>query len=130
MRTILLLAIFIPVTSGLADSHSDSSPVAPPGFDLFLKNHRDKSFKIKIPIKQDRKPTMQEIEPGSYQEKKLKAAMYRLKQACNLREQPSTDAHILNTVPKHKKIWVEHHNIYWGKVYRKNGIAFINRVCL
>tara|TARA_B100000749_G_scaffold280223_1_gene275365 strand:+ start:65994 stop:66359 length:366 start_codon:yes stop_codon:yes gene_type:complete len=112
------------------EGSNDHPDIAPPGFEEFLENNKDKSFKLRVPIRKDRKPTMHEVENGSEKEKKLKAAMYKLKSKCNLRNKPTEKSAVLNVLPSNRSIWVEHHDIFWGKVYRKKGIAFIHRSCL
>ncbi|MEZ4872133.1 MAG: hypothetical protein R2827_07780 [Bdellovibrionales bacterium] len=130
----LLIGILIFFGGSLFSYAQDSAnhpDIAPPGFDQYLKNHKNSSFKVKVPIKQGRAPSMQEIKPGTRDEViKLKSAMYKMKQDCSLKGQPNSTSSTVSVVRKNRKVWVEHYDVDWGKVYRKKGVAYIDRQCL
>ena len=60
---------------------------------------------------------------------KLKNGMFSMKQDCPMTTEPGGGT-AAGKASKGTKLWVEHHDSKWAKIYKKSGPAYISRDCL
>lgn len=59
-----------------------------------------------------------------------KAGMQTLESTCEMKTKPTNKSKSAGLLKKGKKVWTEPHNKKWSKIFRKQGPAYIQSVCL
>ena len=60
----------------------------------------------------------------------LSNGFYYFANACDVRLTPEDSGQLVTRIKKGRRLWVEDHEGYWARIFRRSGPAYVNKSCL